>query len=70
MQLTDKMDCFIYGATEIQKVDFSNMISSPGSGILDIKFEGVYDDVLGSNLKEVVLGAPTTPNIYEYPNEN
>lgn len=74
IQLEDKQPCFIYGATSIEGIDMSGLLNNStntiGRGYTDIKFADAYDNVLGAQIKRVKLGAPCTPNIYEYPNEN
>ena len=70
-QLEDKQPCIIFGATQIRKLDLSRLLESSGAvgaGYSDVSFGEAYDDILGAQLREVILGAPTTPNIYEYPN--
>lgn len=70
----DKEPCFIFGATSIEGLDLSTLLTSSlgsiGKGYTDIDFGGAYDKVLGAQLRWVKLGAPCTPSIYEYPNLN
>jgi len=72
VQLEDKQPCFIFGASSIEGLDLSGLLTNStnniGKGYTDISFEDSYDNVLGASLKTLKLGAPCTPNIYEYPN--
>ena len=73
VQLEDKQPCFIFGASSIEGLDLSGLLTSStnniGRGYTDISFEDSYDNVLGASLKTLKLGAPCTPNIYTNPNE-
>lgn len=73
VQLEDKQPCFIFGASSIEGLDLSGLLTSStnniGGGYTDISFEDSYDNVLGASLKTLKLGAPCTPNIYTNPNE-
>ena len=68
----DKEPCFIFGATSIEGLDLSTLLTSTlgvvGRGYTDIDFGGAYDNVLGAQLKWIKLGAPCTPNLYDNPN--
>lgn len=68
VQLDDKMFCYIFGATAIEELDFTDMLSPTGSSFIDINFAEAYDDVLGASIKSLKLGKATTPNIYTNPN--
>ena len=74
LQLEDKQPCFIFGASSIEGLDLSGLLSSStgnlGRGYTDINFGDSYDEVLGASLKWLKLGAQCTPSIYTYPNEN
>ena len=65
----DKQPTLIYGATSIERLDMSKLLSS-GNYYTDINFGGSYDPVLGASIKELNLGAQCTPNIYQNPNED
>lgn len=73
VQLEDKQPCFIFGASSIEKLDLSGLLTSStnnvGRGYTDISFEDSYDNVLGASIKTLKLGAPCTPNIYTNPDE-
>lgn len=73
IQLEDKQPCFIFGASSIEGLDLSGLLTSQnnvlGRGYTDISFADSYDDVLGASLKTLKLGAPCTPNLYTNPNE-
>ena len=73
VQLEDKQPCFIFGASSIEGLDLSGLLSNStnniGRGYTDISFEDSYDNVLGAQLKTLRLGAACTPNIYTNPNE-
>lgn len=72
VQLEDKQPCFIFGASSIQGLDLSGLLTNEnnimGQGYTDIAFEDSYDKVLGASIKTLKLGAPCTPNIYTNPN--
>ena len=63
----DKQPTFIYGATSIEKLDMSAMLST-GNYYTDIDFGGAYDATLGASIKELRLGAKCDPDIYTTPN--
>ena len=65
----DKQPTLIYGATSIERLDMSKLLSA-GNYYTDINFGGSYDPVLGASIKELNLGAQCTPNIYQNPNED
>lgn len=65
----DKSLCFIYGATAIRKLDLSGLLSSSiEAGYTDITLGESYDEVLGGQIRELIMGAPCTPSIYTSPN--
>lgn len=72
IKFDDKEPCFIFGATSIEGLDLSTLLTSSlgsiGKGYTDIDFGGAYDNVLGAQLKWIKLGAPCTPNLYSNPN--
>jgi hypothetical protein len=69
VNLGNKQFCYIFGATAIEELDMSDMLTPRGANYTDIKFTGSYDSVLGAPIKSLKLGAITTPNIYTNPNE-
>lgn len=70
VNLGNKQFCYIFGATAVEELDMSDMLTPRGANYTDIKFTGSYDSVLGSPIKSLKLGATTTPNIYTNPNES
>jgi hypothetical protein len=73
IQLEDKQPCFIFGATSIEGLDLSGLLTSStgnlGRGYTDISFSDAYDNVLGASIKFLKLGAPCYPDMYTNPNE-
>lgn len=69
VNLGNKQFCYIFGATAIEELDMSDMLTPRGASYTDIKLTGSYDSVLGAPIKSLKLGAITTPNIYTNPNE-
>ena len=59
--LSNKVEFMVYGASFIEIIDCSAF----ASGIVNIQFNGAYDDVLGAPLKNVNLGCPYTDNGYD-----
>ena len=67
--IDNKQFCYIFGATAIEELDMSNMLTPRGANYTDINLTGSYDSVLGAPIKYLKVGATTTPNIYTNPNE-
>lgn len=69
IKMDDKEYNSILGATSIEGLDLSTMLTSStgvlGRGYTDIKFGGAYDNILGAQLKWIKLGAPCTPNLHD-----
>lgn len=73
-QLEDKNPLRLLGANSIRCLDFSGLLDSSynqsTTQYSSIDVSNSYDPILGAQIRELILGAPTTPNIYEYPNVN